>query len=78
MIKELTSKDLSDVELRRYRRFKKHHEHAHCYYTTEFSLGAGYDILATTLTINNEKDLLKVNLKNSEFITDEVKELESF
>ena len=75
MIKEYTffnNSELTETERKRFKKFKENHkqEKCHCYYITDFSLGAGYDIIATTIKIESEKDFDKLNNSNMRNITD--------
>lgn len=72
MIREYRTNELTDVEKERYKKFKKHHkeEKVYCYYITDFSLGVGYDIIVTTVSLKNENDLDKLNNSNMRNITD--------
>lgn len=80
MIKQYRSSDLTDIEEERYKKFKKHHkdEKIYCYYITDFSPGVGYDIIATTINIKSENDLIKLNNSNMRNITDVDKLLDTF
>ena len=72
------TEELSSLELARFNEFKTKHKNAKCYYTTNYSLGVGYEIIASILDLTNESNFDLINELNSEIITDELNELENF
>ena len=72
------ARKMTDLEKSRLRKFKKNHKGAKAYYSTDFSLGVGYDIIASTLDLTLERNRLLIDESSSKFITDEAKELENF
>ena len=66
---------MTKLEKVRLRNFKKNNKDAKAYYSTDFSFGVGYDIIASILDLTKEANSVLINLKNSKFITDEIKEL---
>lgn len=73
MIRKITNlKELTKIEISNLNKFKNLHpeEKINIYYITEFNLGCGYTIFATTLEVNNNTDLQKLNNQNSRDITD--------
>ena len=72
------ARKMTDLEKSRLRKFKKNHKGAKAYYSTDFSLGVGYDVIASTLDLTLERNRLRIDESNSKFITDEAKELENF
>jgi hypothetical protein len=79
-MKQMTvlARKMTDLEKSRLRKFKKNHKGAKAYYSTDFSLGVGYDVIASTLDLTLERNRLLIDESNSKFITDEAKELENF
>jgi hypothetical protein len=69
---------MTDLEKSRLRKFRKTHKGAKAYYSTDFSLGVGYDIIASTLNLTLERNRLLIDDSNSKFITDEEEELKNF
>ena len=69
---------MTDLEKSRLRKFKKTHKGAKAYYSTDYSLGAGYDIIASTLDLTQERNRVLIDDSNSKVITDEKHELENF
>ena len=69
---------MTDLEKSRLRKFKKTHKGAKAYYSTDYSLGAGYDIIASTLDLTQERNRAFIDDSNSKVITDEGHELENF
>jgi hypothetical protein len=69
---------MTDLEKSRLRKFRKTHKGAKAYYSTDFSLGVGYDIIASTLDLTLERNRLLIDDSNSKFITDEEEELKNF
>ena len=67
-------KDGSRVVVVRLRNFRKNNKDAKAYYSTDFSFGVGYDIIASTLDLTKESNRVLVNSTNSKFITDEIEE----
>jgi hypothetical protein len=72
------ARKMTDLEKSRLRKFKKTHKGAKAYYSTDYSLGVGYDIIASTLDLTLERNRLLIDETNSKFITDEAKELQTF
>jgi len=72
------ARKMTDLEKSRLRKFKKTHKGAKAYYSTDFSLGVGYDIIASTLDLTLVRNHLLVDETNSKFITDEEEELKNF
>jgi len=72
------ARKMTDLEKSRLRKFKKTHKGAKAYYSTDFSLGVGYDIIASTLDLTQERNRLLIDETNSKFITDEEEELRNF
>jgi hypothetical protein len=72
------ARKMTDLEKSRLRKFKKTHKGAKAYYSTHFSRGVGYDIIASTLDLTLERNRLLIDETNSKFITDEAKELQTF
>ena len=72
------ARKMTDLEKSRLRKFKKNHKGAKAYYSTDFSFGVGYDIIASTLDLTQERNRLLVDETNSKFITDETEELKDF
>jgi type II secretory pathway component HofQ len=72
------ARKMTDLEKARLRKFKKNHKGAKAYYSTDFSLGVGYDIIASTLDLTQERNRLLIDETNSKFITDEKTELEKW
>ena len=66
------------LEKVRLRNFRKNNKDAKAYYSTDFSFGVGYDIIASILDLTKEKNRILINDSNSKFITDEVNELKNF
>ena len=69
---------MTDLEKSRLRKFKKTHKGAKAYYSTDYSLGAGYDIIASTLDLTQERNRVLIDDSNSKVITEEKHELENF
>lgn len=69
---------MTDLEKSRLRKFKKTHKGAKAYYSTDLSLGVGYDIIASTLDLTLERNRVLIDDSNSKFITDEKNELKNF
>ena len=65
------------LEKVRLRNFRKNNKGAKAYYSTDFSFGVGYDIIASTLDLTKESNRVLVNSTNSKFITDEIEESKS-
>ena len=72
------ARKMTDLEKSRLRKFKKTHKGAKAYYSTDISMGVGYDIIASTLDLTLERNRLLIDDTNSKFITDEKNELENF
>jgi hypothetical protein len=72
------ARKMTDLEKSRLRKFKKTHKSAKAYYSTDFSLGVGYDVIASTLDLTQERNRLLIDETNSKFITDEEEELKNF
>jgi len=72
------ARKMTDLEKSRLRKFKKTHKGAKAYYSTDFSLGVGYDVIASTLDLTQERNRLLIDETNSKFITDEEEELKNF
>ena len=72
------ARKMTDLEKARLHKFKKNHKGAKAYYSTDFSLGVGYDIIASTLDLTLERNRLLIDETNSKFITDEKTELEKW
>ena len=68
--------ELTSLEAKRFSEFKKKHPIAKAFFTTDFDLGAGYTILASTLDLPKEIELIsKENTKNItdiEFMLDNI------
>ena len=62
--------ELTDLELSRFEEFKKSNPTAKSYYITDFSLGAGYCILASTLDLTKDSEVDLINDDNTVDITD--------
>ena len=79
-MKQMTvlARKMTDLEKSRLRKFKKNHKGAKAYYSTDYSLGVGYDIIASTLDLTLERNRLLIDETNSKFITDEENELKNF
>lgn len=60
--------ELTSLETERFQKFKEKHPTAKVYFSTEFDLGVGYTILASTLDLPNEIQL--ISEENTENITD--------
>ena len=69
---------MTDLEKSRLRKFKKKHKGAKAYYSTDYTFGVGYDIIASTLDLTQEKNRMLIDDSNSKFITDEANELKNF
>jgi hypothetical protein len=74
----ILARKMTDLEKSRLRKFKKTHKGAKAYYSTDYSLGVGYDIIASTLDLTQERNRLLIDETNSKFITDEEHELANF
>ena len=74
----ILARKMTDLEKSRLRKFKKTHKDARASYSTDYSLGLGYDIIASTLDLTQEKNRVLINDSNSKFITDEANELKNF
>ena len=72
------ARKMTDLEKSRLRKFRKTHKGAKAYYSTDFSLGVGYDIIASTLDLTQERNRVLIDETNSKFITDEEHELANF
>lgn len=72
------ARKMTDLEKARLRKFKKTHKGAKAYYSTDYSLGVGYDVIASTLDLTLERNRLLIDDSNSKFITDEEEELKTF
>lgn len=79
-MKQMTvlARKMTDLEKSRLRKFRKTHKGAKAYYSTDFSLGVGYDVIASTLDLTLERNRLLIDDTNSKFITDEENELKNF
>jgi hypothetical protein len=60
--------ELTSLEVKRFNEFKKKHPTAKAFFTTDFDLGVGYTIFASTLDLPNELEL--VSEENTKNITD--------
>lgn len=69
---------MTKLEKVRLRNFRKNNKDAKAYYSTDYSFGVGYDIIASILDLTKEKNRILINDSNSKFITDEVNELKNF
>lgn len=82
MIREYfeNSNELTKLEKERFIKFKENNKDkkCYCYYVTDLSVGAGYDIIATTIKLDNEDDLHNLNNKNMRNITDVDNLLDNF
>ena len=74
----ILARKMTDLEKARLRKFKKNHKGAKAYYSTDISMGVGYDIIASTLDLTQERNRLLIDETNSKFITDEKTELEKW
>jgi len=74
----ILARKMTDLEKARLRKFKKNHKGAKAYYSTDYSLGVGYDIIASTLDLTLERNRVLIDDSNSKFITDEKQELANF
>ena len=74
----ILARKMTDLEKSRLRKFKKNHKGAKAYYSTDFTLGVGYDIIASILDLTQERNRLLIDDTNSKFITDEEHELANF
>ena len=74
----ILARKMTDLEKSRLRKFRKTHKGAKAYYSTDYSLGVGYDIIASTLDLTQERNRLLIDETNSKFITDEEHELANF
>ena len=74
----ILARKMTDLEKSRLRKFRKTHKGAKAYYSTDYSLGAGYDIIASTLDLTQERNRVLIDDSNSKVITDEKHELENF
>ena len=72
------ARKMTDLEKSRLRKFKKTHKGAKAYYSTDYTLGVGYDIIASTLDLTQERNRVLIDDSNSKFITDEKHELANF
>ena len=72
------ARKMTDLEKSRLRKFKKTHKGAKAYYATDYTLGVGYDIIASTLDLTQERNRVLIDDSNSKFITDEANELKNF
>jgi len=79
-MKQMTvlARKMTDLEKSRLRKFRKTHKGAKAYYSTDFTLGVGYDIIASTLDLTLERNRVLIDETNSKFITDEEHELANF
>ena len=69
------AKHLTKLEKARFRRWRKSHPGAKCYYSTDYSLGVGYDIIASVLDLTTHEGRMQIDNVNSKVITDEENEL---
>lgn len=74
----ILARKMTDLEKSRLRKFKKTHKGAKAYYSTDYSFGVGYDIIASTLDLTQERNRILIDDTNSKFITDEKHELANF
>ena len=74
----ILARKMTDLEKARLRKFKKNHKGAKAYYSTDYSLGVGYDVIASTLDLTLERNRVLIDETNSKFITDEEEELKNF
>ena len=74
----ILARKMTDLEKSRLCKFKKTHKGAKAYYSTDYSLGVGYDIIASTLDLTQERNRVLIDETNSKFITDEEHELANF
>ena len=74
----ILARKMTDLEKARLRKFKKTHKGAKAYYSTDYSMGVGYDIIASTLDLTLERNRVLIDETNSKFITDEAEELKNF
>ena len=72
------ARKMTELEKSRLRKFKKTHKGAKAYYSTDYSFGVGYDIIASTLDLTQERNRILIDDTNSKFITDEKHELANF
>lgn len=72
------ARKMTDLEKSRLHKFKKTHKGAKAYYSTDYSFGVGYDIIASTLDLTQERNRVLIDDTNSKFITDEKHELVNF
>ena len=72
------ARKMTDLEKSRLRKFKKTHKGAKAYCSTDYSFGVGYDIIASTLDLTQERNRVLIVDSNSKFITDEANELKNF
>ena len=72
------ARKMTDLEKSRLRKFKKTHKGAKAYYSTDYSFGVGYDIIASILDLTQERNRVLIDNTNSKFITDEKHELANF
>jgi hypothetical protein len=66
MFKETS--ELTFLEVKKFNEFKKKHPTAKAFFTTDFDLGVGYTILASTLDLPKEVEL--ISEENTKDITD--------
>ncbi len=66
MFKETS--ELTFLEVKKFSEFKKKHPTAKVFFTTDFDLGVGYTILASTLDLPKEVEL--ISEENTKDITD--------
>lgn len=74
----ILARKMTDLEKSRLRKFKKTHKGAKAYYSTDYSFGVGYDIIASILDLTLERNRALIDDSNSKFITDEEHELANF
>ena len=74
----ILARKMTDLEKSRLRKFKKKHKGAKAYYSTDYTFGVAYDIIASTLDLTQEKNRMLIDDSNSKFITDEANELKNF
>ena len=60
--------ELTPLEVRRFNEFKKKHPTAKAFFTTDFDLGVGYTIIASTLDL--PKEIKLISEENTKDITD--------
>jgi len=72
MIQYFSESEMTSIELKRWNNYKEQHKdtECYCYFITDFELGVGYDIIATTIELTDEEDLYELDKSNSLNITD--------